>query len=810
MFDPYHEWLGIPPGPDPPTYYQLLGISREEQSQTVIRQAMLRQSMFVRHFQAGEHAKACARLLHELALAELTLTAPERRACYDAELRRRAAAREPDHVPVKPDSIEDLPPEDNPLFSLSLGGSSEASRPQGSKKPARKSKGAFAKVCTHVVVSVGCLVVIAYFVAKILDHRSRTASRPPVAKGASKPFPKPFREGANWGEDERQAREEWGPKGGDAGRQPDGTPGGKDILPPPVSRGGDWRIEGDELVQNSTAGFAHLEFGESSWSDYDMAFEAMPMSGRNGWYAFFHETGDGRNIFEVGGANNTKHGCMADGKIARPKQSVSGGVVYGKWHPARLEVRGVDYRLLLDGKELFKSSDKRLSKGRIGFATLSTSVRFRNISIRTKDGKYMWEGPPIFSGLPRYPAREGREETPVVDRRPAPPGNLPTTVVASLAQAMPDRRSEGVPSAGLTGKILGGEWKIEGEELVQTSIRPNSFLAFGDAAWSNYDLTCRAKSDRGEEGFLVRFHLANGENYSEVGWGTYGNTRVSLNRTIGGRQEHHWELQRPARIEFGRWYDIKVEVRGNQATSYLDGVRAASGRDARFSRGMVGLGTYNTVVRFRDIAIKSPGANGKVLWQGLPILPGPSNPAQPPRREVTEVVRGDDEDGDQGGPRGFAGVPDRHDDEKAPIPARKGSDAPEPSIDEKVAKLDSMRAIAEKTLEKLRRLSREGGYKDLLDAIEKDISPELKFPFSFSIKLMQESLNQMAKQAATDKRAYARRYSDHVSRWRLYAANTIKSLSRLKDKLGADWQVPLQGAIADIKAMDEEMRRINP
>ena len=28
-FDPYSRWLGLPPGPRPPTHYQLLGLSPE-------------------------------------------------------------------------------------------------------------------------------------------------------------------------------------------------------------------------------------------------------------------------------------------------------------------------------------------------------------------------------------------------------------------------------------------------------------------------------------------------------------------------------------------------------------------------------------------------------------------------------------------------------------------------------------------------------------------------------------------------------------------------------------------------------------
>lgn len=86
MFDPYHKWLGIPKDRRPPTYYDLLGIAVDEDDVEVIDSAALRQIAHVRTFQAGSLARECAQLLNELALARRTLTTPERRAKYDAQI----------------------------------------------------------------------------------------------------------------------------------------------------------------------------------------------------------------------------------------------------------------------------------------------------------------------------------------------------------------------------------------------------------------------------------------------------------------------------------------------------------------------------------------------------------------------------------------------------------------------------------------------------------------------------------------------------------------------------------------------------
>jgi hypothetical protein len=92
-FDPYHIWLGIPPGQRPPTHYQLLGISPEEHDRTVINGAVTRQSAYVRNFQAGQHGADAARLLGEFQAAKICLLDPVKRAEYDAKFARKEAAR---------------------------------------------------------------------------------------------------------------------------------------------------------------------------------------------------------------------------------------------------------------------------------------------------------------------------------------------------------------------------------------------------------------------------------------------------------------------------------------------------------------------------------------------------------------------------------------------------------------------------------------------------------------------------------------------------------------------------------------------
>lgn len=106
-FDPYHRWLGIPPKDQPPDHYRLLGIERFESSPDVISDAADRQMAHLRSHQLGRQGAFSQRLLNEVAAARVYLLDPQKKADYDAQLRRNAAVRAqaapaPAAIPVPP------------------------------------------------------------------------------------------------------------------------------------------------------------------------------------------------------------------------------------------------------------------------------------------------------------------------------------------------------------------------------------------------------------------------------------------------------------------------------------------------------------------------------------------------------------------------------------------------------------------------------------------------------------------------------------------------------------------------------------
>lgn len=88
-FDPYHRWLGIAPSEQPPHLYRLLGINALETDPEVIRDAVQQRMAHVRTYQLGASASVSQKILNELAAAKACLLDPERKAAYDAQLRKR-------------------------------------------------------------------------------------------------------------------------------------------------------------------------------------------------------------------------------------------------------------------------------------------------------------------------------------------------------------------------------------------------------------------------------------------------------------------------------------------------------------------------------------------------------------------------------------------------------------------------------------------------------------------------------------------------------------------------------------------------
>ncbi len=113
-------------------------------------------------------------------------------------------------------------------------------------------------------------------------------------------------------------------------------------------------------------------------------------------------------------------------------------------------------------------------------------------------------------------------------------------------------------------KLGGGNWSVQDGALRQTAEREFVRALAGDKKWTDYTLTLKARKISGREGFLILFHIGDDEERNWWNLGGWENREhaIELGETINPKG---------GRIETGRWYDIKVELRGHSIRCSLDG-----------------------------------------------------------------------------------------------------------------------------------------------------------------------------------------------------------------------------------------------
>lgn len=177
----------------------------------------------------------------------------------------------------------------------------------------------------------------------------------------------------------------------------------------------------------------------------------------------------------------------------------------------------------------------------------------------------------------------------------------------------------------------GGVWTIEtgeqGDELVQSSLSTDVRLVFGDASWQDYELTLEAQRDGGSEGFLIPFRYADGDNFYWLNLGGWNNATHAIEKEINGSRSTVAGTSVAGSIALGQWYTIRIRCQGNHFQVWLN---EASNPNPLMDftdsnnphlAGRVGVGTWATGARFRNIQVKDL-SNSTILFSGLPALPG--------------------------------------------------------------------------------------------------------------------------------------------------------------------------------------------
>lgn len=167
-------------------------------------------------------------------------------------------------------------------------------------------------------------------------------------------------------------------------------------------RVGEWSFD-EGIVQQHQLGKhgTYLVFGSDDWENYRFSFDARRISGSHGFKALFNWK-DKRNhmIFGLGNYQNRWHdvsfesqgswGRNPKGHFVRLGENTK--IEVDRWYQVEVRVTGASYECYLDGKLICKGKNDRFQSGRVGLSTWDANAQFKNIAVRSPDGKTLWPG----------------------------------------------------------------------------------------------------------------------------------------------------------------------------------------------------------------------------------------------------------------------------------------------------------------------------------------------------------------------------------------------------------------------------------
>jgi hypothetical protein len=189
-------------------------------------------------------------------------------------------------------------------------------------------------------------------------------------------------------------------------------------------------------------------------------------------------------------------------------------------------------------------------------------------------------------------------------------------------------------SQGMKGwKSVNGTWTTENGNLAQTSGSDNCRIITNFPDWTDYTYHLRARKNGGREGFLVLFHVRDDKNYLWWNLGGWKNVRTAFESVTNGTQTVLGENS-DVTIDEGRWYDIRLEIKGRNIRAFLDNKLIADVNDnlsprivklvdasiADLKTGIPATATY-TGDLVSEVVLKLPDDTG-----GAPTMVAPSKP----------------------------------------------------------------------------------------------------------------------------------------------------------------------------------------
>jgi len=170
-------------------------------------------------------------------------------------------------------------------------------------------------------------------------------------------------------------------------------------------------------------------------------------------------------------------------------------------------------------------------------------------------------------------------------------------------------------------KAANGKWKFNKGVYQETSGSEAAMHAIvGEVGWEDYTVEAKVRMDEGNwAGLLFRaqnefeyyvFYLNAPDQKTEL----WVHSKPAFNtRAVGNPQNYPGKK---IKIENGEWNHMKIEVKGEDFTLFIDDIEQGTGTsNVKYDKGMIGVWCWETKASFDDVKITGKGV------KTLPVNP---------------------------------------------------------------------------------------------------------------------------------------------------------------------------------------------
>ena len=139
-------------------------------------------------------------------------------------------------------------------------------------------------------------------------------------------------------------------------------------------------------------------------------------------------------------------------------------------------------------------------------------------------------------------------------------------------------------------ETVNGTWQVEDGVLAQTSnyykgsLKGGTYAVTGSPNWTNYSVSSRIMSKDNDKIGLV-FRYLDPDNFYIFSWGKEREALL-FTKVVGGETTEI--LRKKLAYEAEKWYQLRVDVVGNEMSAYIDDEKIFSVTDDDLTRGMAG------------------------------------------------------------------------------------------------------------------------------------------------------------------------------------------------------------------------------